>query len=162
MTSVEDMLEEAFGEVSTPIRFQHRPDPIPGDLRLGWRLPALTLVLDQCRAKTANLEQVHLLLWSLRTEAGRQLIARWFAGDRRPDDPIVRYDPSLTRTIALAVAGGLVTRNKNQTLTLSEQGQTIASVVRTQENALVDEKRALSALPKGITQTKIRQMLEWR
>lgn len=162
MKADEDVLEEAFGEVSTPIRFRHRPDPIPGDLRLGWRLPVLTLVLDQCRGKTANLEQVHLLLWSLRTEAGRKLIARWFAGDRRPDDPIVRYDPTLTRTIALAVATGLVKRNRNQTLTLSHQGQDIASAVRSQEGALVDEKRALNALPKGITQTRVRQMLEWQ
>jgi hypothetical protein len=162
MMADDDVLEEAFGEVSTPIRFRHRPDPIPGDLRLGWRLPVLALVLDQCRAKTANLEQVHLLLWSLRTEAGRQLVARWFAGDRRPDDPIVRYDPSLTRTVALAVAAGIVKRNKNQTLTLSDEGQSIALVVRNQKHALVAEKRALSVLPKGITQTRIRQMLEWQ
>jgi hypothetical protein len=162
MISVEDLLEEAFGEVATPIRFHHQPDPIPGDLRLGWRLPVLMLVLDQCRGKTANLEQVHLLLWSLRSEAGRELIVRWFAGDRRPDDPIVRYDPSLTRTIALAIAAGLVNRNNNQTLTLGAQGRDIASVVKTQEGVLVEEKRTLQDLPKGITQAKVRQLLEWQ
>lgn len=162
MNSVEDLLDEAFGEVSNPIRFQHRPDPIPGDLRLSWRLPVLALVLDQCRGKTANLEQVHLLLWSLRSEAGRGLIVRWFAGDRRPDDPVVRYDPSLTRTIALAVAAGLVISNKNQTLTLSPQGRDVASSARSDPSVLVDEKRVLDRLPKGITQAKVRQLLEWQ
>lgn len=162
MTSVDDSLEEAFDEVSTPIRFRHRPAPIPGDLRLGWRSSALALVLDQCRGKTANLEQVHLLLWGLRTEVGRQLILRWFSGGRRPDDPVVRYDPSLTRTIALAVAASLVVRNRNQTLTLSEEGQGIASTVRSATDVLIEEKRLLSELPRTITQAKVRQLLEWR
>ncbi len=157
---MDDILEEAFGALTTPVRFRHRPDPIPGDLRIGWRVTMLTLVLDQCRNKTANLDQVHLLLWALRTESGRRLIARWFAGDRRPDDPILRYDPSLTRTISLTVASGLVRRNKNQTLTLSQQGQDVASEAR-QQRVLTEEKNTLLILPKSITQAKVRQMLEW-
>lgn len=162
MKTADEILDEAFGDVSTPIRFRHRPDPIPGDLRIGWRLSTLTLVLDQCRGKSANLEQVHLLLWGLRTDAGRELIKRWFSSGRRPDDPVVRYDPSLTRTIALAVAGGLVIRKPNQTLTLSDEGQRMAAAVRQEEDVLGDEKRLLSELPKAITQAKVRQLLEWR
>jgi hypothetical protein len=156
-----DVLADAFSDTFATPKFRRRPTAIPGDLRIGWRVSAMVLVLDRCRAKTANLEQIHLLTWALRSAKTRELIARWFHGSQRPDDLIVRFDPSMTRTIALCVAGEVVRRNANQTITLIRPGIELASEIMNHAELLAPEKAFLSTLPNSITQRSIQALLEW-
>lgn len=157
-----EILAEAFSVPHIGLSFQRRPSSVPADLRLGWRISALTLILDQCRGKTANLEQVHLLTWALRSAETRELIARWFDGSQRPDDLVVRFDPSMTRTITLCVAGGIVRWNANHTITLLEPGIELVSDVRGAADVMGPEKAFLSMLPRPITQKSIQALLEWK
>jgi len=90
------------------------------------------------------------------------MLDRWFRGERKPDEVPVRYDPSLTRTIALAVAAGLLQRNANHTLTLSRRGRDLAKAVWTDENVMALEKNFLRRLPVNISQKQVRELLEWR
>ena len=51
------------GEISGARRFSFtsRPVPVPGDLRINWRLAVILLMLDSSRAKRASLAKLHLL-----------------------------------------------------------------------------------------------------
>lgn len=156
------VLEQAFSEISSNVVFTRRPDPIPGDLRTGWRLASTVLILRRCRANTANLEQIHVLAWALRSAQGRKVIKEWFSEHRKPNDLIIRYDPSTTRTINLAVATGLAKRNENSTVSLTEKGQRLATLLWANKEVLAPEKEFLATLPARITQKAVSDLLEWR
>ena len=159
--SIDILLGDAVSEATVHTRFARRPDQIPADLRLPWRLGALCLVLSQCRGKSAYFEQIHLLIWSLRSELAQQTLQRWFRGDPRPDDIIVRFDPSLSRTIAIAAASELVER-RPQGVALTTNGKEFAAAIRADDGVMQAEKHFLSTLPAAITQKSVRDLLERR
>jgi hypothetical protein len=160
MTSV-DYLESTLGALEVPIRFSRRPDPIPADLRLAWRLSALVLVLHRCRNNTATLQQLHVLTWAIRSAHNRETFARWINGDKRPDDVIVRYDPSLSRTVDLALGFGLVSRNDKGAIVLTIAGSELADRVEGESGTLAQEKAFLHRLPRRISQKYINDLVTW-
>ena len=98
------MLEEeleSFADVLFTLSL--RPIPIPGELRPVRRLAVLVLMLKHCHGGRANVEQLHVLNWSIRTADSRQALLEFLSGNRTPDKAIVRYDPSLSRAIAFAI-----------------------------------------------------------
>ena len=156
------ILEQAFSGITSGVVFTRRPDPIPGDLRTGWRLASAVLILKRCRANTANLEQIHVLAWALRSIKGRKVIRDWFTEHRKPNSLIIRHDPSTTRTINLAIASGLAKRNENSTISLTEKGERFATLLWARHDILAPEKEFLAALPARITQKSVNDLLEWR
>ncbi|MFF0745172.1 hypothetical protein ACFYVL_32705 [Streptomyces sp. NPDC004111] len=156
------VLEQAFSDISTNVIFTRRPDPIPGDLRTGWRLASLVLILQRCRGNTANLEQIHVLAWSVRSTQGREVMRTWFSARRKPNGLIIRHDPATSRTINLAVAAGLASRNDNASITLTGKGERLATLLWANTEVLSREKEFLSTLPARITQKSIDDLLEWR
>ncbi|WP_157429668.1 hypothetical protein [Actinomadura oligospora] len=154
-----DDLERMFAQIDEPLTFVRRPDPVPGDLRFGWRFSVLTLILNHCYRRTANLQQVHFLSWAIKSRESRDLVARVLSGKRRPEDIIVRYDPSLSRTLGLAQKFSLVHRNNNQTISLAQQGLILASEILRQSELLVAEKDFLNRFPAKITQSYVRDLV---
>ncbi|MFF7525098.1 hypothetical protein [Streptomyces pseudovenezuelae] len=157
-----DELAEFFAGTESPVAFTRRPDAIPGDLRHGWRLASLVLVLYRCWANTASMEQIHVLASSLRSNAARDTLTRWFEDRRLPDDFVVRYDPSLSRTVAIAVACGLAIRKENQSISLSPNGVALARTIWSDAQVLQREKEFLTRLPKKISQKSMRELLAGR
>ena len=54
-----------------PFALTSRPEPVPGDLRLGWGIALVVLLLGKSRAKRASLQKLHLLAHSIRTRQAR-------------------------------------------------------------------------------------------
>lgn len=155
-------LEELFSGEHRSVSFRARPDPIPGDLRLAWRLTALSLVLHRCRAYTAHAAHLHLLVSALRSPTIQGVILRSLSGGSTPHDFVVRFDPSLTRTISLAVATELVERTPSLTYKLTPGGRVLAESVLADRSILVQEKKFLDRLPRRISQRSLRAVLEVR
>ncbi|MFD0166208.1 hypothetical protein ACFVJH_18915 [Streptomyces decoyicus] len=154
-------LQEFFSGISNSVVFTRRPDPIPGDLRISWRLASLVLTLRRCRANTANIEQVHVLAWGLRSAQGRKAISNWFVNGRKPQSLVIRHDPSTSRTINLAIAAGLAKRNPNTSISLTADGERWANRLWSRKDVLIPEKQFLSTLPARITQKSVSDLLDW-
>ena len=157
-----EALREFFEEATATPRFSRRAVTIPGDFRTAWRLSVLCLLLQRGRANMLSLEHLHVLLWSIRTAKARDLLLRWFDGDRSPDELLVRFDPSLTVTVDLALGQGLVTRESTGSIRLANPGASLAASILEQEDLMVAEKGFLAALPARITQRQVRELLEWK
>lgn len=156
-----DELSELFSDTRTPLAFSRRPDPIPGDLRHGWRLAALVLVLDRCHGSSANVEQIHLLTWAIRANATREMVRSWITGERAPDEFAVRYDPALSRTIAIAISAGLAFRKPSQAISLTAEGKALARSVWANSEVMAEEKNFLRIFPGKISQKSVRQLMDW-
>lgn len=157
-----DALREFFEEVTATPRFLRRAVSIPGDFRTAWRLSVLCLLLQRGRANTLSLEHLHVLWWSVRTAKSRDLLLRWFDGARSPDELLVRFDPSLTVTLDLALGQGLVTREASGSIRLANAGASFAASIHEQEDLMVAEKEFIAALPARISQRQVREILEWK
>ena len=160
MTDVDD-LSAYFSSLGAFPRFTKRPMSIPGDLRLAWRLAVLCLLLQRGRANSLALEHLHVLWWAIRSDANRAMFLRWFDGNGRPDELLVRYDPSLSATLDLAIGQRLVSMSSAGSVNLTATGVALAVEVATQTDALASERAFLDRLPNRITQTKIKELLEW-
>lgn len=161
MTS-EDVLEELFEGRQFAVSFTRRGEAIPGDLRVAWRLAVLCLILFRFWGNRAAMEHLHTLWWAVRSEANREVLARWFAGDRRPDDVLVRFDPSLSATLDLALGQHLIEIIPSGAITLTPSGVALAQAAGNQQVALLAEKEFLDRLPKKLTQKALREIVEWR
>jgi|SRR5699024_5037150 len=160
MSELED-LEEFFSTIPANPRFTQRSVNIPGDFRTGWRLSVLCLLLTRGRANQLALNHLHVLWWAVRTSSSRALFLNWLRGDKSPDELIVRFDPSLTVTIDLAMGQNLVEKTATGLIKLTPSGGGLADAVYTDSTVLVTEKVFLDQLPKTITQRQISELLEW-
>lgn len=105
------------------------------------------------------MRQAHVLGWAVRNTQTRETFLRWVQGKKRPDDIIVRYDPSLSRTIDLSIGAGLVSRKNAGAVVLTAEGTTFARELERQRTILVNEKTFLSGLPRRMTQKYIDELI---
>ncbi|WP_147233288.1 MULTISPECIES: hypothetical protein [Brevibacterium] len=160
MSELQD-LEDFFMSVPASPRFTKRSVSIPGDFRTSWRLSVLSLLLAKGRSKSLALPHLHVLWWAIRTSRSRSLFLKWFEGKKSPDELLVRFDPSLTVAVDLALGQGLAERTATGLIKLTETGSALAESVKNDSSVLVTEKAFLANLPKSINQRRIRELLEW-
>ncbi len=142
-------------------QFSRRPSPLPADLRAEWRLAAIALILKKCRGERATLKQLHVLNWAMRTAKSRDAFIKMLSHDRRLDDPVVRFEPSLNRAIALALAENLLLREPNGTIRLTEKGGRLTEEIMGASTCLAAEKEFLSRITGKVTQRQIDHVLSW-
>lgn len=170
--------------LDVPFTLKPRPIAISSDLRPARRVALLVIILEHCRESRANLEQLHVLNWALRTEDSRRDFLDFLKGKRSPDRAVVRYDPSLTRVIAIALALGLVLRNDDQRqlrveglelaasprttsisqeyrISLADRGRELARLLADRPDCLQVERTFLKQVGRKITQQLIHRLLYW-
>lgn len=157
-----ELLSDFFGGIESVPQFSKRKSNIPGDLRIVWRLNVLCLILERGRSNKLALEHLHVLWWAIRTGRNRNLFLRWLSGERRPDELLVRFDPSLSVTVDFALGQGLVELTSSRAIKLTVSGLAYAQVANETTQALEVERAFLEELPTNITGRQLQSLLEWR
>lgn len=121
-----------------------RPEPIPGDLRLGWGVSLLLLVLASSRGQRCSLQKVHFLAHLSRTEQSRRQMREVLGRRRGPVDLSVRIEPWVNRAAAFAAANGLMLVREGKAFALTDGGKVAVAAIRKegllqQETAFLDE-----------------------
>lgn len=122
------------------------PLPLPGRDRIAWRIASVLLCLDACRAKSATVEQLHVLSWAVRDQHNADALQ--YAWERRSGaGGLLRaWDPGLDDTLKLARASGLITQRANGRQGMSESGARVVAAVRANGAAFDSERRLLDSL----------------
>jgi hypothetical protein len=147
-------------ELDVSFDFQERPTPISADLRPEWRIGAVLLSLTKCYANRANLRQLHVLNWALRTPESRRTLIRIFNGELSPDEAIVRFDPTLERALHFAEGEKLIAVS-GEMVFLTEKGQTLVSKINSDDHCLRWEKDFLKEIRAKISQKRVDAFLNW-
>ena len=162
MNPLEALVDE-LASSNAQVAFSDRPDPIPGDLRIAWRLSMICLILERSRGRKSGLQGAHVLWWAARSAPNRRKFLRWYKDDERaPDEMMVRFDPSLSETLDLAIGSGLVEFDQNSNVILTASGLQFAKRVLSDPDCMIDEKAFLDELPPRITKTSMERLVEWR
>ncbi len=135
-----------------------RPEPIPGDLRIGWGQSLLILVLASARGQRCSIQKVHFLAHLSRTAALRNRTREVLARRRGPNDLAVRIEPWVNRAAAFAKANGLVEVREGKALALSTEGKAAAQTIR-KEGLLAEETAFLDEVGKLATEQVVEKIM---
>lgn len=136
-----------------------RPEPIPGDLRLGWGQSLLLLVLASSRGQRCSLQKIHFLAHLSRTTKSRQQMREVLARRRGPVDLSVRIEPWVNRAAAYAAAIGFVEVRDGKALALTDEGKTAVKAIRA-ANVLDAEASFLDEVGKLTTEQVVEQIMK--
>jgi hypothetical protein len=142
-----------------PFTFVERPQPVPGVLRPGWRIPTVLMLIRKCWGSRASLEQLHVLNWAIRDPAARDTFLGFWRGEVDPDEAVVRYEPALNRAIDLAVGLHLLDWTGARRLALTDEGRELLAEIDQDEDVLAEEKEFLGEFTSPITQAGVQMLL---
>jgi hypothetical protein len=123
--------------------------PIPGDLRIAWRLAVLVLVVDKCHSRRASWNQIHVLSWALLTHMGVDELDRRLSGHTALNDRPIGVDPGVNAAIDLAFGYRLLSRS-GTTLSLTDIGRQLLDDIKSWD-VLEAERELLASISGQIT-----------
>jgi hypothetical protein len=125
--------------------------PVPGQLRLGWRIPALLVAVDRCHGRSATWAQLQLLSWVLTQRVGpEELLARLAEADQSDAAPVA-IDPAVPLAVDRAIGAGLLER-RGARVRLTDQGRATVSAVSA-AGLLASERETLDGLGRQLSAT---------
>lgn len=136
-----------------------RPEPIPGDLRVGWGQSLLILVLASSRGQRCTIQKVHFLAHLSRTAILRDKTRDVLARRHDPIDLAVRIEPWVNRAAAFAKANGLVEVRDGKALALSDEGKAAVKKIR-EEGLLAEETAFLDEVGKLVTEQVVDKIMK--
>lgn len=152
-------IEIEIPELKTEFLFRRRPASIPGDLRPGWRIGLLVLLLKNCcRGGRTSLARLHVLSWGIRTKENRENLQAAITGSLAPDSVIVRFEPLLNRAVDFAIGEGLVRRAGGNKIELTARGREFAMDMERVHTIFEVEKAFINVIRQRVTETLVNRM----
>lgn len=136
-----------------------RPQPLPGDLRIGWGVSLVILVLGCSRGQRASLQKLHFLAHLSRTKTTRAQTIGVFRRDIDPMMLSVRVEPWVNRAIAFAVAEGFVAMRDGKAASLTEAGKELHGKLMGL-TALEEEKTFLADVGRRATEQVVEKIMK--
>jgi hypothetical protein len=136
-----------------------RPQPLPGDLRIGWGVALLILVLGASRGQRASLQKLHFLAHLSRTRTTREQTLGVLHRTVPPAMLSVRVEPWVNRATAFAIGEGLAVLRDGKAVSLSDNGRTLyKSLIGLP--VLEEEKRFLGEVGPRATEKVIEKIMK--
>lgn len=132
-----------------------RGQPVPGELRIGWRVPVLLLMVEKCWGRRASWAQMHVLSWFLLTRRTADDAQRLLSGDVPLGEEAVGIDPAVNLAIDRAVGEGLL-RPAGTRVKLTPAGEAALRRVK-DSGAFEAERAALDALQGKVTEAQAKR-----
>lgn len=142
--------------------FERKPSPVPGDLRIGWRIPLTLLMLNYSRGKKASLAKLNLLNDALRSERSQKKLGKIISGETALIEWRMRVEPAFSRNVDLLTGGQLaewMVANGKAAICLTDKGKKIAKKLEDDEESFVTEKAFLREFSSKITEGFVTQIL---
>ncbi len=158
-----NLIDDAI--LDAEVTFRVRPLPVSCMLRPTYRIALLVLLLDKCTRQQATMLQIQVLNWAIRNPANRQHFLQLMAGNLRPDDVLVRFDPTLSRAIDFAIGEGVIeipTGNDDADdvphrvpMRLGEKGKALLSSITQMGDVFVIEKNFLASIGRKVSRKAV-------
>jgi hypothetical protein len=156
MTMPRSLLSELL---DGPFVLTPRPEPVPGDLRIGWGMALVVLLLGASRGKRASLQKLHFLAHSIRTRHTRLQVQALFAKQLRPLDLVIRVEPWLNRALALAKGARLIQMENGKAARLTNRGLQLLKALYDDHAVFIEEKQFLQGVAVTATERAVEQIM---
>ncbi len=157
MESADERVE--IPQLETEFTFRQRPMAIPADLRPGWRIGLIVLLLKNCcRAHKSSFARLHVLSWGFRTATGRRQLMDAAEGRVAPDAILARVEPFLNQAVDYAIGEGLVRRDEGGRIELTDPGRQFALELEATPEVFREEKLYISQIRSKVTESLVDRM----
>ncbi len=147
---------------STGIIFNAKPDAVPYNYRISYKVSQLCLIMRICgRGNVCSLVKIHMISFALISQDNMSKLVDYADGVNY--SPIVRFDPAVNRALSFAIAYGFVEQQRTGKYKLTDRGERLAEQIKIVGDLMVPEIKNLNTLAKKLTEGKIDSLLElWR
>lgn len=143
--------------------FQRRPIPVPGDLRIGWRVALILLMLGHSRSSRASLAKLHILNDAIRSDQQQRLRAVVSQSGAAFSLPwTLRVEPAFARAIDFVVGEKFAAWTKvlgRAALQLTAAGIEAFKALSELDDALVAERGIIAEFAKAIPEGTVTNLL---
>ncbi|QGN54234.1 hypothetical protein [Novosphingobium sp. Gsoil 351] len=153
------MSSEEFAH--TRFSFERRPTPVPGDLRITWRVSLILLMLSASRSSRASLAKLHIVNDAIRSNQIARLRDATDA-DAKILPWNLRVEPAFARAIDFVVGERLAewTRTGGRaSLQLTSRGLSAAKQIEKVDDALERERAIVFEHAKKLTEIRVSALL---
>lgn len=142
------------------LSFTQRPIPIPADYRPMYKIALIVLILKICsRSEKASLLKLHLLSWSLKSEANMNKTREYIASNYKRDFSVWGIEPALNRALQLAVGENLCKIVDGKSYKLTTRGSQFFNMIISDIELFQKEKAFLEYIGKNkITDRRIAEI----
>lgn len=153
---------EEFPLQYTNIVFDAKPDAVPFNYRISYKVTQLCLIMRICGwGDVCSLIKLHMISFALISQINMKRLIEFVEGTG--STPIVRFDPSVNRALTYAIAYGLIERQQNAKYKLTDRGQRLAEQIMVVGDLMVIEISNLNLLAKKLIETKVNEIVDkWR
>lgn len=154
-------MSDASAEGSALV-FKRKPKPVPGDLRIVWRLSLTLLALWYSRGHRASIAKLHMINDALRSEPSKQKLSDMIDGKTPYVYWRMRVEPAFSRNLDYLVGEGFanwIVSAGRTTLELTAKGKAAAKVVDAVNDALQAERSFLATTGKKVTEGFVQSVI---
>ena len=140
------------------IEFTKRPDPVPYNYRISYKVAQICLILDLAVKKGGCSFQMIQIVATALTSDFDMVQLKLFIDGKMPDYSIIKYDPAVNYALQYALAERLITHQNNGKLKLTESGKHFFFFFMEDNTLLIEEKKSLTALCGKITENALQDL----
>lgn len=146
----------------TDIVFDSKPDAVPYNYRVSYKVTQLCLIMRICgRGDSCSLIKLHMISFALISQVNMKILVDFAEGTGIT--PIVRFDPAVNRALTYAIAYGLIEQQQNAKYKLTDRGHKLADHIKYVGNLMSFEINSLNNLAKKLTENKVNEIVNmWR
>ncbi|MEA1013898.1 hypothetical protein [Sphingosinicella sp. LY1275] len=143
------------GLLDTPLRLRRRPEPMAGDLRIGWGMAAVLIILEYSRSHRSSFQRLHFLGHAMRTDEGRDFAKSLLMPGRQRPLPLVRAQPWLNRAVGFAAALDLIKVDGKTIALTPTAGEAAVKELGSQSDLMTTERFFLAEIKPFATEKNI-------
>jgi len=150
--------------LSDTILFEAKPDAVPYNYRISYKIAQLCLVIAYCCKRCGcSLLKLHMISIGMNTRQDRYELTEFANGRLSSNYTIVRFDPAVNRCIKYAIADGLIKQQLNGLFRLNKKGKKLVEKIKRIDDLMISEKSFLLDLSDKLDEDKIKSLMEtWR
>lgn len=144
------------------VNFTQRPDPIPYNYRLSYKVSQLCLILKLSVARGGvSMTKIQMLGAALLSDKEAEKLVNLINGFSLYY--LVRYDPTVIRALRYALYDNLIIQQNNEKYKLSDKGKKFVSEILNNQMLMIREKNFLNTYSRKLTEGMINMlMVQWR
>jgi hypothetical protein len=146
--------------------FTSRPVPVPGDLRIGWRVSLIMIMLGSSRSHKASLAKLYVLNYAVRSSPARAQLERILVGAEPALNWYMRVEPAFARAVNFVVGEGFaqwIQTAQRAGLQLTARGIQTWTLLDGDREVLTEEKAFLKDIGRRVTEGFVSRLLHiWR
>ena len=142
--------------------FKRKPKPVPGDLRIAWRMAVTLLALLHSRGQRASFGKLHMVNDALRSRTSKAKLAEMIDGKMPYVYWRMRVEPAFSRNLDFMVGEGfakwIVTSGRTG-LELTAKGKSVANTINEMEDTLSAERDFLVSTKRYVTEGFVKAVI---